>query len=101
MVSSAHMIFEPDLTLLSAEELRHVNNLSISRANVGKVTFHGETDCTDLDFERIVQLEVGEVLVYPESSGKPEPGVGLNKPATVTMYQCFPPNGAHALKDAK
>jgi len=95
------MVFEPDLERLSSEEIRHVRDLTISRPGVGKVTFHGETDCTDMDFERIVQLEVGEVLVYPESNVKPPPGTGLNKAATVTMYQCWPPNGSQMLKDVK
>lgn len=98
---SAYMIFDPDIERLRPEELRHVSELTISRPSVGKVTFHGETDCSELDFERVVQLEIGEVLVYPDSSAKPPVGVGLNKAATVTMYQCWPPNGDKLLQDAK
>lgn len=57
-------------------------------------------------WQTIVRLEVGEagegslfaelikVLVYPQPGKKPEVGVGLNKAATVTMYQCWPPNGS-------
>jgi len=89
----AGVFFEPDLDKLSNEELREVADLTISRPGVGTLTFHGLTDCMGLDFERIVRLEVGEVLVYPEPALKPDVGVGLNKPATVTIYQCWPPNG--------
>merc|ERR1719161_733222 len=95
------MVFEPDLRSMSEEELRCVRNLTISRPDVGKICFHGDTDCTELDFERIVRLEIGEVLVYPEGATKPPVGVGLNKAATVTMYQCWPPKGSKLLQDAK
>merc|ERR1719498_428831 len=95
------MIFEPDLETLSPAELVNVENLTISRPEVGKITFHGSTDCTDLDFERIVRLEIGEVLVYPDATMKPLVGVGLNKAATVTMFQCWPPNGSKLLQDQK
>jgi len=93
--------FEPDITTMSAEEIRRVPELTVSRSAVGKVTFHGETDCTGLDFTRILKLEIGEVLVYPDSASKPPIGVGLNKPATVTMYQCYPPSGNNMLRDAR
>jgi len=95
------MIFEPDLQQLSPEELRHVRDLTVSRPNVGSITFHGETDCTGLDFASIVRLEAGEVLVYPDSSQKPPVGEGLNKAATVTMFQCYPPNGNKLLQDPR
>lgn len=98
---AAYIVFEPDLNGMSPEELRCVQNLTISRPDVGTITFHGPTDCNDLDFGRIVRLEIGEVLVYPDSSVKPEVGVGLNKAATVTMYQCWPPNGRSLLQDQK
>jgi len=99
--SDVQMIFDPDISLMGPRELRHVRELTISRSEVGSITFHGETDCTGLDFARIVRLEVGEVLVYPDSSRKPPVGTGLNKAATITMYQCWPPNGSKLLGDPK
>merc|ERR1719498_163320 len=78
---------------MSQEELRCVENPTVSRPDVGSIRFHGITDCTNLNFERIVRLERGEVLVYPDIEMKPKVGVDLNKPATVTMFQCWPPKG--------
>jgi len=97
--SAVAMTIQPDLSRMSSEELRHVRDLTISREGVGTITFEGETDVTGLDFETIVRLEVGEVLVYPQPRTKPEIGVGLNKAATVTMYQCWPPNGSLLAQD--
>jgi len=100
-IEASHMTFEPDLATLTPEELRCVQELTISRPSVGQITFHGVTDCSSLDFQRVVRLEIGEVLVYPDSSQKPPIGVGLNKAATVTMFQCWPPNGSKLLQDPK
>eukprot|EP00931_Biecheleriopsis_adriatica_P049619 TRINITY_DN28704_c0_g1_i2.p1 TRINITY_DN28704_c0_g1~~TRINITY_DN28704_c0_g1_i2.p1 ORF type:complete len:987 (-),score=171.96 TRINITY_DN28704_c0_g1_i2:97-3015(-) len=97
--SHIEMTVFPDLSRLSPDELRYVNNLTISREGVGTITFQGETDCTDLDLQTNVRLEIGEVLVYPDPRTKPEVGVGLNKAATVTMYQCWPPRGSVDLQD--
>jgi len=99
--NESYLVFDPDIRNMSDDELRCVQNLTISRPNVGTISFHGITDCTNLDFERIVRLEIGEVLVYPDSSTKPDIGIGLNKAATVTMYECWPPNGRKHLQDPK
>lgn len=96
-----YFIFDPDIEKMRPEELTGVSELSITRPGIGSITFHGMTDCTDLNFEKIVRLEVGEVLVYPEHGMKPPVGQGLNKSATVTMYQCWPPTGSKLLQDTK
>ncbi|CAJ1385448.1 unnamed protein product [Effrenium voratum] len=82
---------EPDLSSLSSSELAAVRELTVTKPGVGSVVFHGVTDCTDLDLHRDVFLKRGYVIVYPDQKKKPPLGHGLNKPATVTMYQCFPP----------
>jgi len=99
--STAHMIFTPDLDLLSPEELACVEELAIERPDVGRIQFHGITDCSGLDFDTLVRLEIGEVLVYPDSLSKPPVGEGLNKPAAVELYQCWPPSGSMLGKDGK
>lgn len=95
------LVVEPDLSRLSARELREVSELMVSRPEVGSIVFHGDTDCTYLDLARLVHLGIGEVLVYPEPGSKAPIGQGLNKRATVTMYQCWPPNGRGHLEDPK
>lgn len=85
------LIVEPDLDTLSQEELRAVRDLRVTKPQVGSVVFHGVTDCTNLDVASNVVLRRGYVLVYPDPRKKPPVGQGLNKRATVTMYQCFPP----------
>ena len=87
----ARFIVEPDLSSLSSSELTQVSELKVTKPGVGTVVFHGVTDCTDLDVARDIVLKRGFVLVYPDQTKKPPPGQGLNKPASVTMYQCFPP----------
>jgi len=85
------LLVEPELSKLSPSQLQTVPNLTITKPGVGSVTFHGITDCTDLDVEKDVVLKRGYVLVYPDTKKKPAVGQGLNKHATVTMFQCFPP----------
>jgi len=87
----------PDVFSMPFAELRHVRDLTIRKPNVGEVTFHGEIDLTqDLrvleDLPSIVRLEVGEVVLYPTPGMKPPEGEGLNRPATVTLFGCMPPN---------
>lgn len=89
----------PDLATLSDAELSSVHELEVRRIGIGSIVFHGPTDCRNLDVESLVHLDVGEVLVYPQQGLKPSPGQGLNKCATVTMYQCWPPNGRGNLED--
>jgi len=87
------LIVEPDLSQMSSEELAEVYDLTVTKPDIGSVVFHGVTDCRDLDIAQTVVLKRGYVLVYPDPAKKPPPGEGLNKHATVTMYQCFPPGG--------
>lgn len=98
------LLVQPDLSKLTPEELRNVKELTVSRPDVAAITFHGYTDCTDLYIPSIVQLEVGVVLVYPQadvSGHKPPPGHGLNKRATVSMFQCWPPSEQDIALDDK
>lgn len=87
----------PDIYSLPSDELRHVRDLTIRRPGVGEVTFHGEIDLSQekhvfKELPSIVCLELGEVVLYPDPGTKPPEGEGLNRPATVTLFQCLPPN---------
>ena len=61
----------------------------VRREGVGSILFHGTVDCRDIDFNHVVRLGVGEVLVYPDGMDKPPVGEGLNRMATVTWAQHF------------
>lgn len=90
--AEAGLLITPNLAELGPDDLGQVSELTVLKEDVGSITFHGMTDCTGLDVVKLVHLDCGEVLVYPEPGSKPPVGQGLNKPATVTMYQCWPPN---------
>ena len=87
----------PDLAKLSKmslEELKTIEDFIIENEH-GKIIFNGLTDVTELNLDKIVQINKKEVLVYPENdvdTSKPEIGIGLNKAATVYLYNCFPQN---------
>jgi len=87
----------PDVFAIPLLELQAVRDLTVRKAGVGEVTFHGEIDLMRErrvleDLPRIIRLEQGEVVLYPESGSKPPEGEGLNRPATITLYQCMPPS---------
>eukprot|EP00435_Cladocopium_sp_Y103_P044679 s1313_g12.t1 len=82
---------EPDLSKLSRADLKAVRELTVTRQGVGSVIFHGLTDCSDVEVQRDIVLSKGFILVYPDPKKKPPAGCGLNKPATVTMFNCFAP----------
>lgn len=86
------LLVEPQLWKCSEAELACVEDLRISRAGVGQVTFHGLTDCRGLLplLPDIIVIEQGEVVVYPETCDKPPVGLGLNKPASIVLYGCMP-----------
>ncbi len=41
---------------------------------VAEVTWPGVTDCRHIDFDDIVHMDIGEVLVYPDTRYRPEDG---------------------------
>jgi hypothetical protein len=90
-----HLEFHPDITAMNRNELENVVDLEVRREGVGSILFHGTVDCRDIDFNHVVRLGVGEVLVYPDGMDKPPVGEGLNRMATVTMLQCWPPSGVN------
>jgi len=62
---------------------------------LGKIEFEGRTDVRDIDLDMVVFIDHKNVEVYPASifptdESKPVPGEKLNKPAIITLFQCFP-----------
>jgi len=82
----------PALWEMDDDALSGVEDLVVGREGVGHITFHGQTDCRGLlkMLHRILMVEQGEIVVYPDAELKPEVGHGLNKAATVVLYGCMP-----------
>lgn len=103
LAAEAGFTITPSLIGMKPAELRQVSELTVFKEEVGSITFHGTTDCTDLDIVHAVHFGVGQVQVYTDPKSRPAVGQGLNKPATVTMYQCWPPTSSdqqgHLLQD--
>lgn len=87
----------PDIYAMAPSELKSVCNLTIRRPGVGEVTFHGKIDLLKeyavlQDLPAVVRLEPCEVVLYPDPDTRPQEGEGLNRPATITLFQCKPPS---------
>ncbi|KAL4202914.1 hypothetical protein AMTRI_Chr02g223650 [Amborella trichopoda] len=82
---------EPKIQELAAKEraepgfCRKVKDFVVGRKGYGWIRFFGETDVRGLDLESIVQFNKCEVVVYMDESKKPPVGLGLNKPAEITL----------------
>ncbi|XP_055825546.1 nuclear pore complex protein NUP96 isoform X3 [Solanum dulcamara] len=71
--------------LMSSGYCSKVENFTVGRFGYGFVKFSGETDVRGLDLDRIVKFSRHEVIVYEDENDKPPVGMGLNKPAEVTL----------------
>lgn len=94
---------EPNIWAMSETELSRVKGLCFTREGVGSMYFHGETDVRDVlpHLADVVQLQPGEVVVYPHPGTKPPVGTGLNKAADITLFGCMPKTRGFADHKAK
>jgi len=80
-----------DLMRLPSEKLRAIRDFVVGCQDVGSIKFLGETDVTGIDLDAIINFEDRAVEVYPDDyPEKPPVGQGLNKPAEITLYHCWP-----------
>ncbi|KAI8385003.1 nucleoporin autopeptidase-domain-containing protein [Radiomyces spectabilis] len=81
------------LSMMSHEELKHVENFTVKRRGYGEVSFDVPVDLSDIPLQdimgTIVIIETKTVVVYPNESTKPALGHGLNAPATVKLENCY------------
>lgn len=77
---------------MNSEELSRVEDFTVGCETLGFVRWHGKTDVRKLNLDDIVQFEKKAVTVYPEQGIVPKPreGEGLNRPATITLFNVFP-----------
>lgn len=79
----------------SKAELSKVKDFKVGRRGYGQVTFLAPVDISTLEMVedvagKIVAFEGKMCTVYPDESMKPQPGKGLNVPATITLENCYP-----------
>ncbi|CAI0628318.1 unnamed protein product [Linum tenue] len=91
ILTASDYYIEPCLADLAAREVAdpgycgRVSNFTVGRFGYGCVKFLGKTDVRLLEVDPIVKLYRHEIVVYGDESVKPAVGLGLNKPAEVTL----------------
>ena len=77
-----------EMARMTVEQLKKVKNFSVEN-KFGKLEFEGSTNVLGLNLKEILKINLKEVIGYPDDGEieKPEIGMGLNKPAVLTLYQ--------------
>lgn len=75
--------------------LSKISNFTIGRSGFGEVTFLEPVDVTGFDlndlFGKVVVFTEMELAVYPDDwEDQPPQGQGLNRPARITLLNCYP-----------
>ncbi|KAJ5679290.1 hypothetical protein N7462_007534 [Penicillium macrosclerotiorum] len=83
-----------DLSKMTRDQLKKVVDFTVGRQNCGQVTFNGPVDLTTIDldniFDKIVDIGVRKITVYPDENIKPPMGKGLNVPSTLSIENSWP-----------
>lgn len=83
-----------ELSKLPREKLQRFTGFEVGRKGCGKVVFNGPVDLTALPlddlYEKIVEIRLRSVTVYPDASSKPPVGKGLNVPSTISIENSWP-----------
>lgn len=83
-----------ELQKMSRDKLKAFTGFQVGRRGCGYVTFTGPVDLTSINmddvFDKIVEIRVRSITVYPESSSKPPMGKGLNVPSTLYIENSWP-----------
>jgi len=74
---------------MTLEELSSIPHFIIGCKNKGAVEFESPTNVINLNLDEIVKMNSRSIEIYPEDMAKPRRGEGLNKPATLTIYDCW------------
>ncbi|KAJ9608640.1 hypothetical protein H2200_006411 [Cladophialophora chaetospira] len=83
-----------ELSKLPRDKLSRFSGFEVGRKGCGKVVFNGAVDLTSIPlddlYEKIVEIRLRSITVYPEASSKPAPGKGLNVPSTIYIENSWP-----------
>ncbi|TPX47451.1 hypothetical protein SeMB42_g02447 [Synchytrium endobioticum] len=91
----------PSLLAMTDAQLQSVKDFTITHPQYGSITFLAPVDLLSASPNgtregirripgNIVQIRYKVVIVYPDESIKPEVGRGLNVPARVELFNCWP-----------
>lgn len=76
------------------DKLQHFQGYQVGRLGCGHVTFDSAVDLTTVNlddvFEKLVEIRLRSITVYPESVSKPPMGKGLNVPSTIQLENSWP-----------
>ncbi|KAB0791096.1 hypothetical protein PPYR_02896 [Photinus pyralis] len=75
-----------------------VTGFVIGRVGYGRIRFLDAVDVADLNLDRIVSLELGEVALYDDEESPPVIGEGLNRRACVELDRLWPRDGERRLR---
>jgi nuclear pore complex protein Nup98-Nup96 len=83
-----------ELSKIPRDKLQAFKGFKVGRHGCGDVTFDGAVDLTTIPlddlYDKIVEIRVRSITVYPESSSKPPVGKGLNVPSTLRIENSWP-----------
>lgn len=90
-LNHAEFYTEPAIKELAAREREDqgycscVKDFVVGRHGYGSIMLPGETNVSGLVLDSIIQFNSKEVMVYMDKTKKPPVGMGLNKPAVMTL----------------
>ncbi len=83
-----------ELGKIPRDKLSRFVGFEVGRKGCGKVVFNGPVDLSSISlddlYEKIVQVRLRSITVYPEASSKPPAGKGLNVPSTIFIENSWP-----------
>ena len=83
-----------ELNKMPREKLQRFQGYQVGRQGCGYVTFDGAIDLTALNlddvYDKLVEIRLRSITVYPEASTKPPMGKGLNVPSTLSIENSWP-----------
>jgi hypothetical protein len=81
------------LRLMSQDELSRVPGFTVSHEKYGSITWLGDIDIRGIHIDALVVFGPQSCEVYPGDTHKPSHGKQLNRPADITLYECWPSGG--------
>jgi nuclear pore complex protein Nup98-Nup96 len=85
-----------ELSKMPRDKLTRFTGFEVGRKGCGKVIFNDPVDLTSVPlddiYEKIVEIRLRSVTVYPDGTVKPPVGKGLNVPSTIFIENSWPRN---------